>query len=161
MTWQAEHFVDARGKRHGSIANRDDSVRGICHHRLNDRLQRSRLVEEPDRNRLIPPRVFELVASIAGKDQTDAELLGGLAERSNLVSRRRCDDENALQIRRMSSAEGSAQQYHASVMCGTVRGCLDLDMTPRITSCCSASTRGSRCLHGHVSDAGSTSVTTA
>ena len=49
----------------------------------------SRLVMKTDRNRLVPPRILQLVAAVARKHETHAEFFGRLAERANLIAGRR------------------------------------------------------------------------
>lgn len=98
------------------ITNRQDSGwrRGL--QRAHDCLHRRGLVVESNRNRLIPPRVLELVAAVAGKHQAYAQLLCRFAEGANLVAGGGGTQENACH--RWNSI-GSAQQYHASVIIGT------------------------------------------
>jgi len=75
---------------------------------------------EPDRDGSIPPGVLESIAAIARKHETYAKTLGGLAERTNLISGRRREEKNALHTRSICSGAGSAQQYHPSVMYGGI-----------------------------------------
>src|SRR6185503_11962290 len=124
--------------------------------------------------------VLELIAAVAGKDEADTERAGSLAERSNLITRGCCDDEDPLHTSRMSSGDGSAQQYQFSesigiVRCGerflwrgdsvpSARSRIAANVSARdargsfptrcMTRCCSASTRESVCRQGQVSDAG-------
>ena len=53
------------------------------------------LVVEPDRNRLVAPRILDHVTAIGGEHQLDAEPLGRLAERARLIPGRRRQQENA------------------------------------------------------------------
>ena len=77
---QAECFVRSRGNRHGTIAHRDHAVRRMLAKAIDDSLDRSELVMKTDRNRLIPPRIVQLVAAVARKDETHTEFFGRLAE---------------------------------------------------------------------------------
>src|SRR6185503_2290033 len=156
-----ERRVDARGGDHRPIADGNHAVRRSGAERLDDAVHGAELVVETNGDGLVPPRVFQLIAPVAREHETHAQLLGRLAERADLIPRRRGNDEDLRQTSCMSSGDGSAQQYHASVMCGTARRRVAFSRTLRIADCCSASTRGSRWRHCHVIDAGSNAVTTA
>ena len=101
---EPECFVYSRGNRHGTIAHRDHAVRRMLAEAIDDSLDRSELVMKTDRNRLVPPRIVELIAAVARKDETHAEFFGRLAERANLIAGRRRNDETT---RRQTSRRSS------------------------------------------------------
>ena len=105
-----------RRNRDRTVADRQHAVWRVAAEAVDDGVQRAQLVVKANGHGPVPPRILELIATIAGKCETDAQLRRCLAKRADLIARRGCDDEHSLQISRMSSAAGSAQQYHASVM---------------------------------------------
>ena len=112
MTGKTEPLGDARGDHRRPIADRDDAVDRRRPGGVDDRLDRRVFVVKPDRNRPVAPGIVEHVAAIGGKDQLDAEALGGLAERARLISGRRREQ----QARVASDAAGSLSTEHRTVV---------------------------------------------
>src|SRR4029079_13079637 len=118
---KTEGLVHPRRKRDRPVADGDDAVRRRRGHRIDNAAERRALVVKSNRDRLVPPGVLELIAAVAGEYETNAERAGSLAERSNLITRCGSDDEDPLHTSRMSSGDGSAQQYQFSESTGTAR----------------------------------------
>ena len=184
MTGQSECAGELRGQRRGTITNRHDPVDRRRRARLPHRVDRTRLLMKAHGNRLVPPRILELVAAVARKHEANAERSCRVSERSNLIAGGRRDEKNPLH----TISIGSAQQYQGSLTYGTgtpalarrgaagssacsranaaipanawARGIAAAAPTKRMTAACSASTRGSGWRHGHVSDAASNGATT-
>ena len=75
------------GRRRGPVAQRDQAVHR-AHQRLLHDAPRSLLrLIEAQRNRAVRPRIFELVAAVAGKHDIDAQRLRGFRETARLVTK--------------------------------------------------------------------------
>jgi hypothetical protein len=98
------------GKHDRSVSHGDNAV-GRLTAAGDDGVDGLLFVMEPDRDGLIPPRVIDLITAIAREYQADPKFRCGIAERSDLVSGRRRNQQNALQ----TISIGSAQQYHGSL----------------------------------------------
>ena len=119
------------GENRRTIADREHAVKGRP---PDDLLERRRFVVEPDGDRAIAPRVVELLTPIRGKHELDAQLLGGIVERPQLIAGGRREKEDSSHVtqapfddttlsrisRRCEDREatcsdvGSAQQYQGS-----------------------------------------------
>src|SRR5262245_22963071 len=184
MTGQSECAGELRGQRRGTIANRHNPVDRRRRARLPHRVDRMRRVVKAHGDGLVPPRILELIATVARKHETNPERSCGVSEGSNLVAGGRRDEKNSLH----TISIGSAQQYQGSLTYGTgtpvlarrgaagssaysranaaipanawARGIAAAAPTKRMTAACNASTRGSGWRHGHVSEAASNGSTT-
>src|SRR5437764_10148496 len=98
---ESERPRDMRGNHRRSIADDEQAPDGVI--RLlarggKNRVNRRALLVKADRDGAILPRVLEHVAAIRREDELHPESLGGLAERTRLVSRRRREQEYAFHI---------------------------------------------------------------
>jgi hypothetical protein len=55
-----------------------------------------RLVQKPHCDRVIGPGIIELIAPVGRQHERRADALGSVAERPNLIARRRREKKNAL-----------------------------------------------------------------
>ena len=108
---------DARGDHRRPVADREDAVERRARAAATIAADRAVFVVEPDRNRLVPPRILEHVAPIGREHQLDAEPLGRLAERARLISGRRRQEENARHLSTSQAAfsTDAPQHWHPSI----------------------------------------------
>ena len=89
MARQPERLHDPRADQRRPIADDEHAVDGTSAGSVENRRDGRVLVVKPNRNRLVLPRIVELVAPIGREDKIHAKPHGRVTKRPRLVTRRR------------------------------------------------------------------------
>ncbi len=87
-----EPLGDAGGENRRTVADRKHAVKGRP---ADDLLERRRFLVKADGDCAIAPRVVELMTPVGGEHELDAQRLGGIVERAQLIAGGGGEKENS------------------------------------------------------------------